>query len=155
MLQSNSGCVCVCACVRACVRVSVCLCVCVISTAQTNGTILMKLYTNDFENICQCHSSRFLKFRIWWSHSGHLALTRCGRTFGPIFFKITDKAQLNLLLFGIENQQDRSITSGRKSGPRSSHIAALVSEPDSEVLGSNPGGGQIFLLWLWMFLVTK
>ena len=47
-------------------------------------------------------------------------------------------------MFGIENQQDRSITSGRKSGPRSSHIAALVSEPDSEVVGSNPGGGKFF-----------
>ena len=66
-----------------------------------------------------------------------------GRNFGMIFFKITDKAQLTLLLFGIENQQDRSITSGRKSGPRSSHIAALVSEPDSEVPGSNPGGGKL------------
>ena len=66
------------------------------------------------------------------------------RNCGPIIFKITDKAQLTLLLFGIENQQDRSITSGRKSGPRSSHIAALVSEPDSEVTGSNPGGGKSF-----------
>ena len=53
---------------RVCVRLSVCLSVCasvcVISTAQTVGPILMKLYTNDLEYICQCHFSRFLKFRI-------------------------------------------------------------------------------------------
>ena len=54
-------------------------------------------------------------------------------------------------MFGIENQQDPSITSGRKSGPRSSHIAALVSEPDSEVLGSNPGGGKSFFVIMNIF----
>ena len=37
-----------------CVRVCVCLSVCVISTAQTNGPILIRLYTNNFEYICQC-----------------------------------------------------------------------------------------------------
>ena len=67
-----------------------------------------------------------------------------GRNFAPIFFKITDRVQLSLPMFGIENQQDRSITSGRKSGPRSRKIAALVSEPRSEVTGSNPGGGTFF-----------
>ena len=65
------------------------------------------------------------------------------RNFSPILFKITDKVQLSLPMFGIENQQDRSIISGQKSGPRSRKIAALVSEPGSEVPGSNPGGGEI------------
>ena len=60
----------------------------------------------------------------------------------PIFFDLFPDAAL--LLFGIKNQQDRSIISGQKSGPRLSHIAALVSEPDSEVTGSNPGGGKSF-----------
>ena len=54
--------VCVCVCVYVCL--SVCLSVCVISTAQTDGPILMKLCTNDLEYICECHFSRFLKFRI-------------------------------------------------------------------------------------------
>ena len=54
-------------------------------------------------------------------------------------------------MFGIENQQDRSITSGRKSGLRSSHIAALVSEPDSEVPGSNPGRGKSFFVIMNVF----
>ena len=40
--------------------------------------ILMKLFTNYLEYICECHFSRFLKFQIWWRHSGHFALTRCG-----------------------------------------------------------------------------
>ena len=65
------------------------------------------------------------------------------RNFGPIFVKITDMVQLSLPRFGIENQQDRSIISGRKSGPHSRKIAALVSEPGSEVKGSNPGTGKI------------
>ena len=39
-----SVCLCVCLCV--------CLSVCVISTAQTDGPIFMKLSTNDLEDIC-------------------------------------------------------------------------------------------------------
>ena len=42
-------------------------------------------------------------------------------------------------LLSIENQQDRSITSGRKSGPRSRNIAPLVYVPGSEVPGSKAG----------------
>ena len=55
-------------------RVSVCvclsvyayLCVCVISTAHTNKSILMKLSTNDLEDICQRHNG--------WRHGGHFVL---------------------------------------------------------------------------------
>ena len=36
-------------------------------------------------------------------------------------------------MFGIENQQDRSLTSGRKSGPRSSYIAALVGRFEDQI----------------------
>ena len=70
MLHSNPGCVSVCLCV--------CLYVCVISTAQTDEPILMKLSTNHLTDICQWHFSRFLKFRIWWRHGGHFAFLRCG-----------------------------------------------------------------------------
>merc|ERR1712074_51984 len=55
------GCVCVCVCVGVCgcgcgcgcVCVCVCLSVCVISTAQTSGSILMKLSTNHLQYICE------------------------------------------------------------------------------------------------------
>ena len=70
--------VCVSVCVCVCVCVSVCLYVCVTSTAQTDEPILMKLSTNHLTDICQCHFSRFLKFRIWWRHGGHFAFLRCG-----------------------------------------------------------------------------
>ena len=57
-------CVCVYMCMYACVYVCMYARVCVISTAQTDEPILMKLSTNDLTDICQCHFSRFLKFRI-------------------------------------------------------------------------------------------
>ena len=50
-------------------------------------------------------------------------------------------------MFGIENQQNRLITSGRKSGPRFRKITFLVFKPVSEVPGSNPGGDKIFATW--------
>ena len=64
------------------------------------------------------------------------------RSFAPILFKITEKVKLNLPMFGIENQSHRLIYSGRKRRPPFRKIAGLVSEPGSEVLGSNPGGGD-------------
>ena len=60
MLQANSGCVCVSVCLSVCVYV--CVSVCVISTAQMDEPILMKLYTNNLEYICECQFLRFLKF---------------------------------------------------------------------------------------------
>ena len=56
-------------------------------------------------------------------------------------------------MFAIENQQNRSITSGRKSGPRLRKIAFLVFKPVSEVPGSNPGGDKNFfnLIFLVVF----
>ena len=50
-------------------------------------------------------------------------------------------------MFGIENQQNRLITSGRKSGPRFRKIPFLVFKPVSEVPGSNPGRDKIFATW--------
>ena len=38
--------------------------VCVISTAQTDGLILMKLYTNHLEHICEVHLSPILNISI-------------------------------------------------------------------------------------------
>ena len=76
-----------------------------------------------------------------------------GRNFALIFFKITDKAESCLPVFAIENQQNRLITSGRKSGPRSRKIAALVSEPGSEVTGSIPGRGKV--LHLIFFVISN
>ena len=46
------------------VCVYVCVSVCVISTALTDEPILMKLYTNNLEYICECRFLRFWKFRI-------------------------------------------------------------------------------------------
>ena len=70
-----------------------------------------------------------------------------GRNFSSIFLKITDKAESCLPVFAIENQQNRLITSGRKSGPRFQKIAFFVFEPVSEVPGSIPGlGKKIFNL---------
>ena len=49
---------------RVCVCLCVCLYVCVISTAQTDEPILMKLSTNHLTDICECDFSRFSKVRI-------------------------------------------------------------------------------------------
>ena len=44
----------------------------------------------------------------------------------------------------IENQQNRSITSSKKNGPRFRKIALLIIEPVSEVPGLIPGGDKSF-----------
>merc|ERR1712074_319768 len=49
---------------RVSVCVSVCLSVCVISTAQTNGPILMKLSTNHLQYICSIPFSPILKIQV-------------------------------------------------------------------------------------------
>ena len=88
---------------------------------------------------------------IRWRHSGHFICFQMrhshGRNFASILFKIIDKKLCCLPMFAIENQQNRLITSGRKSGPRFQKIAFLVFEPVSEVPGSIPGlGKKIFNL---------
>ena len=69
----------------------VCVSVCVISTAQTSGPILMKLYTNHLQHICSILFSPILNIHIWWRHCGHYCYFRFrhshGRNFAPIFFK--------------------------------------------------------------------
>ena len=57
-------------------------------------------------------------------------------------------------MFINENQQDRLVASGRKNGPRSRNIAALVSEPVSENPGSNPGGGDFFAFFVTMNVIS-
>ena len=90
--------------------------VCVNSTAHTDGSISMKLSTNDLEDICQRHFSRILKIQNGWRHGGHFVRFSFrhshGRNFAPIFFKIEHKVQSCLPMFAIENQQNRSVTSG-------------------------------------------
>ena len=61
MLQSNPGCVCVSVCVAVRPYVS--------SLQPKQIPNLIKLSTNDLEDTCECHFSRFLKFRIWGPHS--------------------------------------------------------------------------------------
>ena len=58
-------------------RVSVCVSVRVfvrvMSTAQTEEPILMKLSTNHLLYICEVHFSPILKIQIWWGHGGHFS----------------------------------------------------------------------------------
>ena len=136
------------------VRLYVCVCVCASVTAfylNTIRPILMKLEPYDLNKILRWHFSQILKMLIQWRHSGHFICFRMrhshGRNFASILFKIIDKKLCCLPMFAIENQQNRSITSGRKSGPRLRKIAFLVFKPVSEVPGSNPGGDRIFATW--------
>ena len=65
---------CLCVCLSVCLSVCLCLCVFVIFTAQTDGSILMKLSTNDLNDICQWHISKILKFQNRWRHISHFVL---------------------------------------------------------------------------------
>ena len=136
------------------VRLYVCMYVCLSVTAfylNTIRPILMKLGPHDLNKILRWHFSQILKMLIRWRHSGHFICFRMrhshGRNFASILFKFIDKKLCCLPMFAIENQQNRSITSGRKSGPRLRKIAFLVFKPVSEVPGSNPGGDKIFSTW--------
>ena len=172
-------CVCVCVvcvwagayvCARVCACVCMCVCVCVYVclsvTAfylKTIRPILMKLGPHDLNKILRWHFSQILKMLIRWRHSGHFICFRMrhshGRNFASILFKIIDKKLCCLPMFAIENQQNRSITSGRKSGPRLRKIAFLVFKPVSEVPGSNPGGDENFATWFflcfWIILIIR
>ena len=99
-----------------CVCLSVCLSVCVISTAQTDEPILLKLSTNDVVLIFDSYFFRgfpnfelmtawrpFCILAFWHSH---------GRNFAPIFFKFELKVLLCRPVFAIGNHQDRLITTG-------------------------------------------
>ena len=133
------------------VRNGPCLCVCVSVTAfylNTIWPILMKLRPYDLFKNLRWHFFQIFEMLLRWRHSGHFVCFRMrhshGRNFALIFFKITDKKVWRLPMFAIENQQNRLITSGRKSGPRFQKIAFLVFEPVSEVPGSIPGLGKKF-----------
>ena len=141
---------------------SVRLYVCVSVTAfylNTIGPILMKLEPHDLNKILRWHFSQILKMLIRWRHSGHFICFRMrhshGRNFASILFKFVDKKLCCLPMFAIENQQNRSITSGRKSGPRLRKIAFLVFKPVSEVPGSNPGGDNIFFNLIFVVVFSN
>ena len=106
----------------------------------------MKLGPYDLIKNLRWHFFQIFDMLLRWRHSGHFVCFRMrhshGRNFALIFFKITDKKVWRLPMFAIENQQNRLITSGRKSGPRFQKIAFLVFEPVSEVPGSIPGLGK-------------
>ena len=149
--------------VRVYVCVSVCLSLCLSVTAfylNTIRPILMKLGPHDLIKNLRWNFSQILKMLLRWRHSGHFICFRMrhshGRNFASIFLKFTDKAESCLPVFGIENQQNRLITSGRKSGPRLRKIAFLVFEPVSEVPGSIPGWGAyfFFVFVAWIFVVV-
>ena len=57
-------------------------------------------------------------------------------------------------MFVIENQQDQSITSGRKSGPPSRKVAAFISELGFKVPGSNPGGANFLHFFVIMHFIS-
>ena len=65
-----SVCVCVCVCV--------CPCVCVLSTAQTDGPILIKLSTNYLLNICSIRFFLFWKFKFVDALATIFAVFECG-----------------------------------------------------------------------------
>merc|ERR1712240_92609 len=91
------------------------------------------------------HSGHFICFRMRHSH---------GRNFASILFKFIDKKLCCLPMFAIESQQNRLITSGRKSRPRLRKIVFLVFEPVSEVPSSIPGWGTDFFLTKIFVVVT-
>ena len=118
MLTRNDPCLCV----SMCVCVSLCLSV-TASHFHNSWPIWMKLGPHNLNQNLRWHFSQILKFLIWWRHNGFFICFAMrhshGRSFALILFKITDKVQLSLPMFGIENQLNRLITSGRKSASRS------------------------------------
>ena len=114
MLTRNDPCLCV----------SMCVCLSVTASHFNNSwPIWMKLGPHNLNQNLRWHFSQILKFLIWWRHNGFFICFAMrhshGRSFALILFKITDKVQLSLPMFGIENQLNRLITSGRKSASRS------------------------------------
>ena len=99
--------------------------------------------------------SQILKMLFRWCLSGHFICFRMrhsqGRNFASLFFKIKGKEVWCLLLFAIENQQNRLITSGRKSVLRFRKIAYLVFKPVSEIPDSIPGGDKSFATFFFFF----
>ena len=110
-------CLCVCVCVCVCVSVCVCVCLCVWSLQPKRmdrfwcyfPQMICRIFASDF-------FSRILKIQNGWRHGGHFVCFSFrhshGRNFAPIFFKIEHKVQSCLPMFAIENQQNRSVTSG-------------------------------------------
>ena len=137
------------------VRLSVCLSVTAFYL-DTIRPILMKLGPHDLIKNLRWHFSQILKMLLRWRHGGHFVCLWMrhshGRNFASIFFKIMDKEVWCLPMFAIENQLNRLITSGRKSGPRLQKNRFLVFKPVSEVRGSIPGGDKSFATWFLLLL---
>ena len=155
MLQSNPGCVCACLCVYVPVCLCVCVSVCIISTAKTIEPILWNFPQLIFRIFAIVTFAAFEISNLMTSKRPFCTYTlrhSHGHNFDSIFFHITYSVQLGFLMFVIENQQDQSITSGRKGGPPSRKVAAFIYELGSKVPGSNPSGGEFLhfdFFWLW------
>ena len=110
-------------CSSVCVSIYSCMCVCSGLWSPHFLPILLKLGPHSLNTNLKWLFSQILKFLIWWRHNGFFKCFAMwhshGRSFALILFKITDKVQLSLPMFGIENQLNRLITSGRKSASRS------------------------------------
>ena len=152
MLLSNPGCV--------CVYLSVCLSVCVcVSSVQPKR--MNRFWWNSQQMIFRIFASVILrgfgKFKLYDVIAAILHLRVAALSWSQFCFDfLQNYGQCAINSFIVWYWKSaRSVNNfWSKSGPRSSHIDALVSEQDSEVPGSNLGGGISFL-WLWMFLVTK
>ena len=129
--------------------------VCIISTAKTIEPILWNFPQLIFRIFAIVTFAAFEISNLMTSKRPFCTYTlrhSHGHNFDSIFFHITYSVQLGFLMFVIENQQDQSITSGRKSGPPSRKVAAFIYELGSKVPGSNPSGGEFLhfdFFWLW------
>ena len=153
------------------VRLSVCLCVCLSVTAfylDTIRPILMKLGPHDLIKNLRWHFSQILKMLLRWRHGGHFVCLWMrhshGRNFASIFFKIMDKEVWCLPMFAIENQLNRLITSGRKSGPRLQKIVSWFSSRCRRSVVRSPAGTKVLQLdscyccdnnWLLLYEKSK
>ena len=61
-----------------CLSVCLSVCLCAISTAKTDGLILMKLSTNHFQQICEVRFSPILKIQIDDVMAAIIAVFECG-----------------------------------------------------------------------------
>ena len=117
---------------------------------------LLNTFSSDFEN------------SSWWRHGGHYCCFWIrhshGRNFASIFFKIMDKEVWCLPMFAIENQLNRLITSGRKSGPRLQKIVSWFSSRCRRSVVRSPAGTKVLQLdscyccdnnWLLLYEKSK
>ena len=110
----------------------------------------MKLGPHDLIKNSRWHFSQILKMLLRWRHGGHFVCLWMrhsqGCNFALIFFKIMDKEVWCLPMFAIENQLNRLITSGRKSGPRLQKIVSWFSSRCRRSVVRSPAGTKVLQL---------